>query len=136
MPEGEDERVVLESRREAIRARIVDLEEARYVRGEFDSVDEITRWDGMMSRLKAQRDAVLDAIEQLGPPADFDLAVLLDTFHSREAWDEAPLAHRRELLKIAVDQVRITPAYRSRLTPVADRVRLVLDGEESEQHAG
>jgi site-specific DNA recombinase len=132
MPEGEDERVVLESRRDAIRARIVDLEEARYVRGEFDSVDEITRWDGMMSRLKAQRDAVLDAIEQLGPPPDFDLAVLLDTYQSREAWDEAPLAHRRELLKIAVDKVRITPAYRSRSIPVADRIRLVLAGEESE----
>ena len=131
MPEGEDERVVLESQRDAIRSRIVDLEEARYVRGEFDSVDEITRWDGMMSRLKAQRDAVLDAIEQLGPPADFDLAILLDTYQSREAWDETPLAHRRELLKIAVGKVRITPAYRSRSIPVADRIRLVLAGEES-----
>jgi DNA invertase Pin-like site-specific DNA recombinase len=132
MPEGEGERAALEGQRDAIRARIVDLEEARYVRGEFDSSEEIARWETMMQRLKAQRDAVLDAMDQLGPPTDFDLGMLLDTYQSREAWDATPLAQRRELLKIAVDKVRILPAHRSRSIPVADRVRLVLAGEEYE----
>jgi DNA invertase Pin-like site-specific DNA recombinase len=133
VPEGEGERVALEGQRDAIRARIVDLEEARYVRGEFDSIEEVTRWDGMMNRLRAQRDAVLAALDQLGPPADFDLAVLLDTYQSREAWDEAPLAHRRELLKIAVDKVKITPAHGNRSIPIADRIRLVLAGEDDDR---
>jgi hypothetical protein len=132
MPEGEGERAALEGQRDAIRARIVDLEEARYVRGEFHSSDEIARWEGMMERLMAQRDAVLDAIDQLDPPTDFNLGRLLDIYQSREAWDATPLEQRRELLKIAVDKVRIRPAHRSRSIPVADRVQLVLAGEESE----
>jgi hypothetical protein len=86
----------------------------------------------MMERLMAQRDAVLDAIDQLDPPTDFNLGRLLDIYQSREAWDATPLEQRRELLKIAVDKVRIRPAHRSRSIPVADRVQLVLAGEESE----
>jgi site-specific DNA recombinase len=129
MPEGEDERAVLESRLQSVRGRIADLEEARYVRGEFTAADEIVRWETMMARLKAQRDAVIDAVNQLGPAVDFDLDALLDAYQSEERWHAAPLAHRRELLKVAVAKVVIRSARRRHL-PAAERVRLVLVGEE------
>jgi site-specific DNA recombinase len=129
MPEGE--RAVLQSHLDAVRGRIVDLEEARYVRGEFAIADDIARWDGMMARLKAQRDGVLQELEELGPPPDFDLTSLRATYSS-EVWDATPLPQRRRLLQVAVAKVLISSANRRKL-PAADRVRVVLVGEESQE---
>jgi site-specific DNA recombinase len=131
MTGNEGERAELESRRDAVRDRIIDLEEARYVRGEFARDDEVAHWEAMMSRLKAQRDAVEDALDELGPAPDFDIGILLDTYLSREAWDAATMTQRRELLKVAVDRVIIAPAHRRRIS-AADRVRVVLAGEKSD----
>jgi site-specific DNA recombinase len=130
MPEGEGERAVLQSRLDAVRGRIVDLEEARYVRGEFASTDDVARWDGMMSRLKLQRDAVLQEIEELGPPPDFDLTTLRATY-SNKVWDATPLPQRRKWLQVAVAKVLVTSARRRKL-PAADRIRVILVGEEPE----
>jgi hypothetical protein len=127
MPEGEGERAVLQSRLDAVRGRIVDLEEARYVRGEFSGADDLVRWDRMMERLKIQRDAVLQELDELGPPPDFDLNTLRASFDG-EAWDAAPLAQRRKLLQVAVTQVLVTSARRRKVPP-ADRVRVILAGE-------
>lgn len=130
MPEGEGERTILQSRLDAVRGRIVDLEEARYVRGDFATADDIARWNGLMARLKVQRDAVLQDLEELGPPPDFDLNSLRATYSS-EAWDATPMPQRRKLLQVAVAKVIVTRAGR-RPVPARDRVRVVLVGEESE----
>jgi site-specific DNA recombinase len=130
MPEGEGERAVLQSRLDAVRGRIVDLEEARYVRGEFSTVDDVARWDGMMTRLKVQRDAVLQDLEELGPPPDFDLTTLRATY-SAEVWDATPLPQRRRWLQVAVARVIIASSQR-RKVPARDRVRVVLLGEETD----
>jgi len=130
MPEGEGERALLQARLDAVRGRIVDLEEARYVRGEFATADDVARWDGMMARLKLQRDAVLQEIEELGPPPDFDLTTLRATYSS-EVWDATPLPQRRKWLQVAVAKVLVTSARRRKL-PAADRVRVILVGEEPE----
>ena len=130
MPEDQGERAVLQSRLDAVRARIVDLEEARYVRGDFTSDDDVARWDRMMERLKLQRDAVFQDLEELGPPPDFDLASLRASYDV-EAWDETPLPQRRRLLRVAVAKVIVKrPARRG--APASDRVRVVLVGEEPE----
>jgi site-specific DNA recombinase len=131
MPEGEDDRALLNARLESVRSRIIDLEEGRYVRGEFVTAEEITRWEAMMDRLRAQRDAVEEARRKLGPPAEFDLGILLDAYQSRERWEATPLEHRRELLKVAVDRVVIESAHGSKML-AADRIRVVLAGEEAE----
>jgi site-specific DNA recombinase len=130
LPEGEGERAVLQSRLDAVRGRIVDLEEARYVRGEFSTVDDVARWDGMMTRLKVQRDAVLRDLEELGPPPDFDLTTLRATY-SAEVWDATPLPQRRRWLQVAVARVIIASSQR-RKVPARDRVRVVLVGEETD----
>jgi hypothetical protein len=130
MPEDQGDRAVLQSRLDAVRARIVDLEEARYVRGDFTTGDDVARWDRMMERLKVQRDAVFQDLEELGPPPDFDLASLRASYDA-EAWDETALPQRRRLLRVAVAKVVITRAER-RGAPASNRVRVVLVGEESE----
>jgi site-specific DNA recombinase len=130
MPEDEGERAVLQSRLGAVRARIVDLEEARYIRGDFTAADDIARWDRMMDRLKVQRDAVLQNLEELGPPPDFDPASLRAAYAS-QTWDATPMPQRRRLLQIAVAKVIVKRAER-RGVPASDRVRVVLVGEEPE----
>jgi DNA invertase Pin-like site-specific DNA recombinase len=132
MTGDEGERAELEGRRDAVRDRIIDLEEARYVRGEFVRAEEVARWEQMMVRLKAQRDAIEDALRELGPAPDFDLGILLDTYLSRDAWQATTIAQRRELLKVAVDQVIIAPAHRRRVS-ASDRVRVLLAGEGADR---
>ena len=135
MTGDEGERAELQSRRAAVRDRIVDLEEARYVRGEFAKSDEVARWEQMMGRLKAQRDAIKDALHELGPPPDFDIGMVLDTYLSRDAWDATPLAQRRELLQVATDRIIIVPAHRQRKLPASECVRLLLAGEDANAEA-
>jgi site-specific DNA recombinase len=125
-PEGE--RAVLQSRLAAIRGRIVDLEEARYIHGEFCTADDIARWDGMMARLKTQRDGVVQELEELGPPPALDLTTLRGTY-SGDVWDATPLRRRRKLLQVVVAKVLISSSNRRKL-PAADRVRVVLAGED------
>jgi site-specific DNA recombinase len=131
MPESQGERAVLQSRLEAVRGRILDLEEARFIRGQYTSAEDAARWDHMMARLTAQRDALLEALEQLGPAPEFDLAFLLDDCLSEEAWSAMSTERRREILKVAVDKVIIGPGKRGRV-PAGNRVRVILIGEESE----
>jgi site-specific DNA recombinase len=128
MPEDEGERAVLQSRLDGVRGRIVDLEEARYVRAEFTTPDDVARWDGMMARLKAQRAVLLEELEALGPPPDFDLTTLRATYEG-EAWEAASLAERRRLLEIAIATIIVAPAHRRQI-PAKDRVRVFLAGEE------
>ena len=130
MPEGEGERAVLQSRLDAVRGRIVDLEEAKYIRGEFPTADDVVRWDGMMDRLKVQRDDVVHDLEELGPLPDLDLNTLRARC-SVEVWDATPLPQRRRLLQVAVTKVIVASAHK-RPVPAKDRVRVVLVGEESE----
>jgi len=130
MPEGEGERAVLQSRLDGVRGRIVDLEEARYIQGEFPTADDVVRWDGMMDRLKVQRDEVVHDLEELGPLPDLDLNTLRTTC-GVEVWDATPLPQRRKLLQVAVAKVIVASAHK-RPVPAKDRVRVVLVGEESE----
>jgi site-specific DNA recombinase len=127
MPEDEGERAIIQSRLNRVRGRIVDLEEARYVRAEFTSPDDVARWDGMMARLKAQRVVLLEELEALGPP-DFDLNTFRASYEGR-AWEAASLAERRGLLEIAIAPIIVAPAHRRQM-PAKDRVRVFLVGEE------
>jgi len=132
MPEGEGERAVLQSRLDAVRGRIVDLDEARYVRGEFAAPEDAARWDRMMERLKLQRDAIVKELDELGPPPDFDLSSLRATY-SEQVWDAAPLEQRRKWLQIAVAKVLISSSQRGKV-PESDRVRVILAGEDASEN--
>jgi hypothetical protein len=130
MPEGQGERAVLQSRLDAVRGRIVDLDEARYVRGEFAAPEDAARWNRMMERLKLQRDAIVEELDGLGPPPDFDLNSLR-AMYSPEVWDAAELPQRRKWLQIAVAKVLISSPQRGKV-PERDRVRVILVGEDAD----
>jgi len=128
----EGERSKLQSSHAAVRDQIADLEEARYVRGEFHKSYEVARWEQMIGTLKAQGVAIEDALHTLGPPPDFDIGVFVDTYLSRDAWDAIPLAQRRELLQATTDRIIIVPAHRRRKLPACERVRILLAGENAD----
>ena len=130
MAEGEGERAIVEALLADVRERIGGLEEARYLRGEFDDPEDIERWDRMMDRLKEQRKALLAARDKLGPPPSFEVGFLLDAMQSREAWAALSLHEQRTLLMVAVDRVLILGSGRQAL-PVHERVRVVLHGEQA-----
>jgi site-specific DNA recombinase len=131
MAEGEGERAILEGRLNDVGDRIGSLEEARYLRGEFDAPEDVERWERMMGRLKEQRRVLLAARDKLGPPPTFEVGFLLDTLQSREAWAALSLHEQRTLLMVAVDRVLILGSAGEAL-PVHERVRVVLHGEQGE----
>jgi DNA invertase Pin-like site-specific DNA recombinase len=131
LAEGEGERATLEARVADVGDRIGRLEEARYLRGEFDTPEDVERWDRMMARLKEQRRALLTARDKLGPPPTFEVGFLLDTLQSREAWAALSLHEQRILLMVAADRVMILGSAGETL-PVDERVRVVLHGEQVE----
>jgi site-specific DNA recombinase len=129
LPDQEGERGALEAKLAAVRSRLADLDEARYGRGEFETAEDIARWEQLRARNLAQRAAVQEALEKLGPRPVFDVGVLLDSHLSQEAWEAASLPERRAILAITVDKVLIKSPKEAR--SIDERVRVVLVGEES-----
>ncbi len=129
MPEQEGDRSILDGKLSDIRARIANLDEARYGRGEFETAEDIARWEQLRRNLLEQRSAVQAALDELGPPPALDLGDLLDTFRSRPAWDALPLAQKRMLLSVAVAKVWIRHPQKGQV-PIEDRIQVLLVGEE------
>ncbi|MEV6330308.1 recombinase family protein [Streptomyces sp. NPDC051909] len=86
--------------------RLADLEEARYLRGEFDGVDAVDRYDRIAGRLR-NRIAGLRADLLLMPTPSTDLSSLRDTGLLWEAWEADDVAGRRERLGLAIDRVEV-----------------------------
>jgi site-specific DNA recombinase len=131
VPDDHAGRAILEEKLHDVEARLGDLYEARYARGEFSSAEDITRYEAIRRRLAEQRDAVRAALAKLGPPPTLDLAGLLDTELSSEAWPLLPLQRKRALLGLAVSRVYVLPS-RGRgwhALPAEERVHPVWIGE-------
>ncbi|QCU77254.1 recombinase family protein [Citricoccus sp. SGAir0253] len=86
-----------------------------------------------LRRLRSHRAKAAEELAAL-PTGTLDVAPLLDLAQSREAWDALPLDERRELLPLAIDEVRVGPAKGRgyRFTP-EERVTFVWAGEELER---
>jgi site-specific DNA recombinase len=126
LPDQEADRRILEDARDAAKARIADLYAARYERGEFSSRDEVATYEGLMQRLRGQRDAAEGALAKLPPRPEFDVAVLLDGELSAEIWPTLPMVRRRFLISFAIHQVWIY----STDVPIDDRVMVIWHGQE------
>jgi len=127
MPPGRVDRSTLEEKLRDAEAHLADLYEARYRRGEFDSSEDIVKYEASKGRLAEQRDAARDALAEFGPPPTFDLALLLKTELSSEAWPHLPLKRQRELLGLAISRVYVLPSEGRgwHATPAEDRVHPV-----------
>lgn len=62
-----------------------------------------------LPRLRQQRAAAVADLAAL-PSVVLDVGPLLDLVQSRDAWDDLPDDERRELLPLAIDEVRVAPA--------------------------
>jgi site-specific DNA recombinase len=132
LPETAAERVTLETNRIDIDARIADLEEARYLRGEFSDAAGLSRYERMRAKLIESRSAVLSALDTLGPPPTLDFAALLETQLTSEARERTPSQRRRAILKLAVQRVYVWRGKRW-MQPAEKRIRIVwIDAEETE----
>ena len=127
VPRGHADRAILEEKLRNAETRLADLYEARYQRGEFDSPEDMVKYEASRGRLAEQRDAARDALAEFGPPPILDLALLLNTELSSEAWPHLPLQRQRELLGLAISRVYVLPSEGRgwHATPAEDRVHPV-----------
>jgi hypothetical protein len=101
------------AKREAIEAeiadeetRVVDLEEARYVRGEFSGADAVDRYNRLAGRLRNRIEGLRADLLRMPIPS-VDIAPFLDAELLRETWAADDAVGRRECLGLAIDRVEV-----------------------------
>jgi hypothetical protein len=124
LPDQEADRATLATSFGEAEATLADLEEARFIRGEFADDGGAERYGRLRAKLVERRDAVRDALDALGPRPTVDVGGLLDTVLSREAWEHTPLLQQRALLALAVRKVMVRGADNGRLS-LRERVHIV-----------
>ncbi|WP_086829398.1 recombinase family protein [Streptomyces sp. NRRL B-24572] len=87
-------------------ARLADLEEARYVRGEFDGMDAIDRYNRLAGRLRSRIEGLRANLLRMPDPSA-DISPLLATGPLREVWEADGAVSRRERLGLAIDRVEV-----------------------------
>lgn len=87
-------------------ARLADLEEARYVRGEFDGADAIDRYGQLAGRLRSRIEGLRANLLRMPTPS-VDVSSLLDAVLLRDVWAADDTAGRRERLGLAIDRVEV-----------------------------
>ncbi|MEU7294029.1 recombinase family protein [Streptomyces exfoliatus] len=105
-------------------ARRVDLEEARYTRGEFDGADAHVRYDRMAARLQHRIDGLCADLARMPLPS-VDISPLLDVGRLNESWEGDDVAGRRERLGLAVDRVVVQRGKVGVRFDGAERCRIV-----------
>lgn len=98
-------------------ARLADLEDARYVRGEFSGAAAVERYNRLSERLRGRIDGLRGDLQRLPVPS-VDVSPMLDGVTLREAWADATNEDRRERLSLAIDRVEVSKGVRGqRITP-------------------
>ncbi|MFJ3670333.1 zinc ribbon domain-containing protein [Streptomyces sp. NPDC090106] len=118
------------AKRDAIRAeiddeeaRLADLEDARYVRGEFKGAAAVERYNRLADRLKERMDGLRADLAKLPMPS-VDVSPMLDAELLREAWQASEDADRRGRLSLAIDRVEVSKGKRGQQFVPEQRVRI------------
>jgi site-specific DNA recombinase len=118
------------ARRDAIQAELneqeaqmADLEDARYVRGEFKGAAAIERYTRLAQRLQRRVDGLSTDLAALPSPA-IGVSPLLDGVLLAEAWQAADVDQRRELLRLAIDGVSVSKGERGKRFVPEQRVTI------------
>ncbi|MFI7339144.1 recombinase family protein [Streptomyces sp. NPDC050085] len=118
------------AKRDAIRAeiddeeaRLADLEDARYVRGEFKGAAAVERYNRLAERLKERMDGLRADLAKLPMPS-VDVSPMLDGELLREAWQASQDGDRRGRLSLAIDRVEVTKGKRGQRFVPEQRVRI------------
>ncbi|MGW5199109.1 hypothetical protein [Streptomyces spiralis] len=92
-------------------ARLTDLEDARYVRGEFGSAAAVERYNRLSERLRGRIEGLHGELQRLPMPS-VDVSSMLDGVTLREAWADATNEDRRGRLSLAIDRVEVSKGVR------------------------
>ncbi|WP_328872645.1 recombinase family protein [Streptomyces sp. NBC_00287] len=103
--------------------RLADLEDARYVRGEFKGAAAVERYSRLTERLTMRIDGLRGELLKLPVPS-VDMSSMLDGLTLREAWIEATNEGRRDRLSLAIDRVEVTKGVRGQRIIPGQRVQI------------
>jgi DNA invertase Pin-like site-specific DNA recombinase len=108
-PDVIQSRATISAALEDAEARLADLEDARYLRNEFDGPEAVKRWTRLHAHLSARVAGLRVNLSEHALP-DADISALLDAEQTREAWELATVAERRALLALAIDSIEVAPS--------------------------
>ncbi|MGW3045125.1 recombinase family protein [Kitasatospora sp. NPDC001159] len=94
-------------------ARLADLEDARYVRGEFSGADAIERYNRLAGRLRGRIEGLRANLAAMPTPT-VDISPLLDGEILRAAWEGDDVAGQRNRLRLAIDRVTVSRGERGK----------------------
>ncbi|MFB6632364.1 recombinase family protein [Streptomyces sp. NPDC056362] len=100
-------------------ARLTDLEEARYLRGEFDGPAAVERYSELTGRLGRRIDGLRADLLRMPLPS-VDVSAVLEDCLLRGAWEADDASAGRDRLGLAIDRVEVRRG----------RVGVRFDGEE------
>ena len=111
-----------------LEARLADLEDARYLRGEFSGEGGDARYERLHTALSGALEAKRGALKALPPPRA-DLGALLDPVEVREQWDRLDLDARRSALRAGIRRVEVRRATKRGGVFDPGRLRIVFAGD-------
>ncbi|MGW7284895.1 zinc ribbon domain-containing protein [Streptomyces sp. NPDC054847] len=104
-------------------ARLADLEDARYVRGEFSGAAAVERYNRLSERLRGRIQGLRTDLRKLPVPS-VDVSPMLDGPTLREAWADATNEDRRDRLSLAIDRVEVSKGIRGRRIVPEQRIQI------------
>ncbi|MER8183433.1 recombinase family protein [Kitasatospora sp. NPDC094015] len=110
--------------------RLADLEEARYVRGEFARPDALERYERLATRIRSRIDGLRTDLAGIPLPVT-DITPLLDSDMLCSTWEASTLDQKRDRLALALDGVFISKGERGRRFVPEQRVRIEWAGSGS-----
>ncbi|MDF3143175.1 MULTISPECIES: zinc ribbon domain-containing protein [unclassified Streptomyces] len=104
-------------------ARLADLEDARYVRGEFKGAAAVERYNRLTERLRDRIEGLRADLAKLPMPS-VNVGPMLDGVLLHEAWVSSTDENRRDRLSLAIDRVEVTKGKRGQRFVPEQRVRI------------
>ncbi|MEH6374366.1 recombinase family protein [Streptomyces sp. KLMMK] len=104
-------------------ARLADLEDARYLRGEFGDAAAVERYNRLSERLRRRIEGLGADLRKLPVPS-VDVSAMLDAVTLREAWADGTNEDRRDRLSLAVDRVEVSKGVRGQRIIPEQRIRI------------
>jgi site-specific DNA recombinase len=134
LPEREANRKVLEIKWNETEAQLADLEQARFLRGEFSDAGGIERYTQLRSALIERHNDARDGLNELRPSAALDIGVLFETELRGPMRETISCGRKRDLLRLAIDRIYLwrggrAPGPRPQSSPLLPRLATVWVGE-------
>ncbi|KOT54345.1 hypothetical protein ADK43_27165 [Streptomyces rimosus subsp. rimosus] len=122
-PEVFAKRDALTAEIRVVEARTAELEDARYVRGEFHGLAAVDRYNRLSERLRERAEGLRTDLHKLLVPS-VDVSPAFDGPTLRQEWANATNEDRRSRLSLAIDQVYVAKGRRGRRIIADQRIQI------------